>query len=332
MRAPVLLAVVVSFAVPAWAQADAVPRLGVHRADADSTGINAFQLDAALRPAFAAEAMNETSSFVLVPDYEAEVVVSVRGDAREAGYRVTFRLVVADQPALHDTVEVDRNAPEVGPHTARVMARTVGLHARALLEQASLSPAPGVAPRDDAPGAADEAPRTAFRPKEPPPRTWGRLDVMVQGGLTTPAGFIGARLGVNPFGYVGLTVAGGYSSWGPRVSPGLRVYPFGLDLLGLYVEIDAMVSLGEGATVTRAGQAVAVQLKSTLSLAPVMGFRQQVWKWLSADLFLGWAFPFANGNVVRDDGAPVDRALLDALEGRQPGGLVAGVALGASLF
>lgn len=335
---PVLVALVAVLAVPARAQSEAappqpeaVPRLSVRRADPSTTGLHPFQLDAALRSAFAEEAVAAEPALVLVPEYDAEVTVGVKGEQDDAGFHVTFDLATTRPPLLKDHVAVDLQRPEVGVNTARAMVRTVALRARALLEQAqvaaaegSLQPTAPEAPLDGRPGP--------FRLKPPPPREWSRFDVSAEGGLNTPAGFVGGRVVLNPFGYIGLTFAAGYSSWGPRVAPGVRVYPFGLDLLGLHAELDAFISLGERAAVTVAGQQVPVQLKSTLSVAPMVGYRQQLLKWLVADVFLGWGFRLASDNVVRDDGAVVDRALLDAVDGRQPQGFIAGVSLGASFF
>jgi hypothetical protein len=330
MRA-VLVALVAALAVPALAQTEAVPKLSVRRADPSTTGLHPFQLDAALRPAFAEEAVAAEPSLVLVPEYDAEVTVSVKGEQDVAGFHVTFDLATTRPPLLKDHVVVDLQRAEVGVNTARAMVRTVVLRARALLEQAQVAAAEGSLvptapepPIDGRPGP--------FKLKPPPPREWSRFDVSVVGGLNTPAGFVGGRVVLNPFGYIGLSFAAGYSSWGPRVAPGVRVYPFGLDLLGLYAELDAFISLGEGATVTVAGESVPVQLKSTLSVAPMLGYRQQLLKWLVADVFLGWGFRLASANVARDDGGAVERALLNAVDGRQPQGFIAGVAVGASFF
>ncbi|MEW6430033.1 MAG: hypothetical protein AB1730_00885 [Myxococcota bacterium] len=331
MRASLLASLLALLPLPALAQAELVPRLSVRRADPASTGLHPFQLDAALRPAFAEEAVAAEPALVLVPEYDAEVVVAVRGTQDESGFHVSFELATTTPPALKDRVVVDLQRIEVGPQTARAMVRTVVLRARALLQQAQVAAAEGALQPTTPEPTIDGRPGP-FKLKAPPPREWSRIDVSVVGGLNTPAGFVGGRLVLNPFGYIGLTFAAGYSSWGPRVAPGVRVYPFGLDLLGLYAELDGYISLGEGATVTRAGAPVAVQLKSTLSVAPMLGYRQQLLKWLVADVFLGWGFRLASENVSRDDGAAVDRALLDTLEGRQPQGFIAGVSLGASLF
>lgn len=328
---PVLATLVAVLAVPALAQSESVPKLSVRRADPSTTGLHPFQLDAALRQAFAEEAIAGEPSLVLVPEYDAEVVVGVKGALDDAGFHVSFDLATTRPPLLRDHVAVDLQRAEVGVMTARAMVRTVSLRARALLQQAqvaaaegSLQPTTPEPPLDGRPGP--------LRLKAPAPRQWSRFDVSAEGGLNTPTGFIGGRIVLNPFGYIGLSFAAGYSSWGPRVAPGVRVYPFGLDLLGLYAEMDAFISLGEGATVTLAGQPVPVQLKSTLSMAPMLGYRQQLLKWLVADVFLGWGFRLASDNVARDDGAVVERALLNTLDGRQPQGFIAGVSLGASFF
>jgi hypothetical protein len=341
MRASVVTCLVVlCVAAPAAAQETPipvagkeanVPHLSVRHADAATTGMHPFQLDAALRVAFAEEAVAGEPAFILVPEYEAEVTVSVHGEQEGEAFHVIFELATTQPPALKDKVVMDLPRPEIGSQTARAMAKTVSLRARALLEQSRVASAEGSLGAT-APEPRDDGLPGPFRLKAPPPRDWGRLDVTVTGGLATPAGWVGGRAVLNPFGYIGITFAAGYSSWGPRVSPGVRVYPFGLDLLGLYAELDAFVSLGEGATVNLAGQDVKVQLKSTLSVAPMIGFRQQLLKWLVADVFLGWGFRLASDNVSRDDGQPVDAALLDKVEGRQPQGFIAGVSVGASFF
>ncbi|MEW5738554.1 MAG: hypothetical protein AB1938_06485 [Myxococcota bacterium] len=329
MRASCVAFVAVCVASSALAQTEGVPKLSVRRADASSKGMHPFQLDSALRSAFAEEAVAVEAPFVLVPEYEADVIVAVHSEVEADVFRVVFELSTTRPPALKDRAAVDLQRAEVSIQTARMMVKTVLLRAKALLQQAELAASEG-ALQPTAP--ADEGKPSGFTLKLPPPREWGRLDVVAMGGLSTPAGYVGARIGLNPFNYVGLTFAAGYSSWGPRVSPGARVYPFGLDLLGLYGELDAFVSLGQGATVSQPTGDVAVQLKSTLSVAPMVGYRQQLLKWLVAEVFLGWAFRLASENVTRDDGQPVDAALLDAVEGRQPQGFIAGVALGASFF
>ncbi|MCC6336524.1 MAG: hypothetical protein IT380_21370 [Myxococcales bacterium] len=331
MRASSVALVLVCLASPAFGQAGGVPRLSVRRADASSTGMHPFQLDAVLRSAFAEEALSSEPTFELVSEYEADVIVGVHSESEPNLFRVVFELSTTRLPVLKDRATVDLQRAEVGIQTARLMVKTVALRAKALLHQAELAASEG-ALQATAPPAEDDGRPGPFTLKLPPPREWGRLDVVATGGLSTPAGYVGARVGLNPFSYVGLTFAAGYSSWGARVSPGARVYPFGLDLLGLYGELDAFVSLGQGAAVVLAGQDVAVQLKSTLSVAPMLGYRQQLLKWLVAEVYLGWAFRLASENVSRDDGQPVDKALLDSLEGRQPQGFIAGVALGASFF
>lgn len=331
MRPSLLASLLALLPLSALAQAELVPRLSVRRADPGSTGLHPFQLDAALRPAFAEEAVSSEPSLVLVPEYDAEVVVGVKGAQDESGFHVSFDLATTAPPALKDRVVVDLQRVEVGPQTARAMVRTVVLRSRALLQQAQVAAAEGALQPTTPEGPIDGRPGP-FKLKAPPPREWSRIDVSAMGGLNTPAGFVGGRLVLNPFGYIGLSFSAGYSSWGPRVAPGVRVYPFGLDLLGLYAGLDGYISLGEGATVTRAGVPVAVQLKSTLSVAPMLGYRQQLLKWLVADVFLGWGFRLASENVSRDDGAAVDKALQDTLDGRQPQGFIAGVSLGASLF
>jgi len=318
--------------IPVAGKDAAVPHLSVRHADPATTGLNPFQLDAALRSAFTEEAVAAEPAFVLVPEYDADVTVAVRGEQQDEHFHVIFDLATTQPPALKDKVVVDLQRGEVGSQAARAMARTVALRARALLEQARVAAAEGALAAKAPEDARDDGLPSPFRLKVPPPREWGRLDVTATGGLNTPAGYVGGRIDINPFGYVGLSFAAGYSSWGPRVSPGARVYPFGLDLLGLYAELDAYVSLGEGATVSLAGQDVKVQLKSTLSIAPMVGYRQQLLKWLVADVFLGWGFRLASENVARDDGQPVDQALLDKVEGRQPQGFIAGVSVGASFF
>jgi hypothetical protein len=288
-----------------------------------------FQLDAMVRAAFTEEAVSAEAPFVLVPEYEADVIVAVRSETEEGLFRVVFELWTTRPPVLKDRATIDFQRPELSAPTARLVAKTVVLRAKALLKQAEVAASEG-ALQPTAP--ADEGKPSGFTLKLPPPREWGRLDVVATGGLSTPAGYVGARIGVNPFNYVGLTFAAGSSSWGARVSPGARVYPFGLDLLGLYGELSAFVSLGQGARVVLAGREVAVQLKSTLSVAPMLGYRQQLLRWLVAEVYLGWAFRLASENVSRDDGQPVDRALLDTVESRQPQGFIAGVALGTSFF
>jgi hypothetical protein len=319
---------VMLWAVSALAEPPGPPRLSVRRAEAEAPGAPALQLDAALQQALAEEAAAPAPAFALVAEYEAEVVVGVRGADEEGGLRVTFDLSTTRPPQVKDRVVVDLPRPEVSAAAARTLVRAVALRSRALLEQAQLLV--------DEAGSTSETPLDG-RPgplalKVPARRQWSRFDVSVMGGVGTPAGFIGGRAAFNPFGYVGLTFAAGYSSWGPRVAPGVRVYPWGLDLVGLYAELDALISLGEGASVTVAGQTVAVQLKSTLSVAPMLGYRQQLRDWLVADVFLGWSGRLASENVARDDGAAVERPLRDALDGRQPQGFLAGVSLGASFF
>jgi hypothetical protein len=310
----------------AWAQPMA-PLLSVRRCDPSTTGFDPHELDVALKAAFQGAAASPAAPFGLAQDNEANVVVTCRGAKVGDRYHLTLSLDSVNPPALHDAVELDLPAPRLTELVAESVVSLTTLRARALITQQRLE-APAPAPIE----SAFEERLDEDAPVVPRgPRPFGRVGLSVQGGLNTPAGIIGAELELHACQYFSFSFAAGYGTWGGRVSPGVRIYPFGVRRLGLFV--DGLISLSTGgvATVTHDG----TQEKASLLFTPGgmvnLGFRQVLLGALEANVLLGFSSRFSANNVRSRDGVTTE-GLVRALEPRQPQGLVAGASLGGSFF
>src|SRR4051812_11160914 len=148
-----------------------------------------------------------------------------------------------------------------------------------------------------------------------------RFDIAVSGGINNPAGVIGLEsdLRFTPFFSVG--VAGGIGTWGPRLSPQFRVYPFGADWgnLGVFVETGLSVNLGGRAEVSD-GSTFLVTRAPTPALNISMGLRRHFGERLFGMVRAGWGVApgLAATNYTVVGGATLSPAAQAVLNGSQP--------------
>jgi len=163
-----------------------------------------------------------------------------------------------------------------------------------------------------------------------------RWDIAVSGGINNPAGVIGLEsdLRFTPFFSVG--VAGGVGTWGPRLSPQFRVYPFGADWLnlGVFVETGLSVSLGGQVEIGDGRTTNLVARTPTAALNVSMGLRRHFGEHLFGMVRAGWevAPRVAATNYTVVGGATLSPAAQAVLNGSQPGGVILGASFGYSFL
>jgi len=163
-----------------------------------------------------------------------------------------------------------------------------------------------------------------------------RWDIAVSGGINNPAGVVGleADLRFTPFFSVG--VAGGVGTWGPRLSPQFRVYPFGSDWwnLGVFVETGLSVSLGGQVEIGDGRTTNLVARNPTAALNVSMGLRRHFGERLFGLVRAGWevAPRQAATNYTVVGGATLSPAAQAVLNGTQPGGVILGASFGYSFL
>ncbi len=325
---PAVLTSLLLLALPALAQEPGL-MVAVRRCDPATTGFDPRQVDIELRQAFANAALAAGAEFVLAREFEANVIVSCKGAPHGDRYHLVFALETTSLQPVRDQAEIELATPRLSPAMAEAVVRLVVLRARALTTQQHLE-APEPAPIESA--FEERTEEDTWRERPPPARTFGRVDLALSGGLNAPAGSVGGRLEVHTCQWFSVTMAAGYGTWGARVSPGFRLYPFGLRTLGLFLDGAVALSLGEPTTVTRGAGRETVDLSFTSSGLLAVGLRQQFLRYLAVDVFMGFAARFNMNNVRTRSSVPPDAALMEQLEPRQPGGLVAGASIGGSFF
>jgi hypothetical protein len=163
-----------------------------------------------------------------------------------------------------------------------------------------------------------------------------RWDIAVSGGINNPAGIIGLEsdLRFTPFFSVG--VAGGIGTWGPRLSPQFRVYPFGADWwnLGVFVETGLSVNLGGQAEIADGSTTTLVVRTPTPALNISVGLRRHFGERLFGIVRAGWGVAprgvATNYTVV--GGTPLSPTAQAVLNGSQPGGVLLGASFGYSFL
>ena len=164
-------------------------------------------------------------------------------------------------------------------------------------------------------------------------RTYRLLDLGATGGFNNPGGIIGAEADFRLFtSYLSAGLSGGTGAWGVRVSPHVRVYPFGLDVAGLFVEGAFSMNFG-GVTETKVNGEVLERAERLVT--PVLhvgaGGRQTLnsFTWL---LFrVGWGFRFTDDNFRYQLGNG-DGGLGAVLSLSEPGGFSIGLSAGFAIF
>ena len=164
-------------------------------------------------------------------------------------------------------------------------------------------------------------------------RPYRLIDIGATGGFNNPGGIIGAEVDFRLFtGYLSAGLSGGQGAWGVRVSPHARVYPFGLDVAGLFVEGAFSMNFG-GMTETKVNGVVIESAERLVT--PVLhvgaGWRQTLnsFTWL---LFrVGWGFRFTDDNFHYKVGNG-DAGLASVLSLSEPGGFSVGLSAGFALF
>jgi hypothetical protein len=143
-----------------------------------------------------------------------------------------------------------------------------------------------------------------------------RWDIAVSGGISNPAGVIGLESDLRFTPYFSVGVAGGIGTWGPRLSPQFRVYPFGADWrnLGVFVETGLSVNLGGQTTITDGSTTTLVTRNPTPALNISMGLRRHFGERLFGMVRAGWEV--APGLV----------------NGSRPGGVILGASFGYSFL
>ena len=164
-------------------------------------------------------------------------------------------------------------------------------------------------------------------------RPYRLIDIGATGGFNNPGGIIGAEVDFRLFtGYLSAGLSGGQGAWGVRVSPHARVYPFGLDVAGLFVEGAFSMNFG-GMTETKVNGVVIESAERLVT--PVLhvgaGWRQTLnsFTWL---LFrVGWGFRFTDDNFRYQLGNG-DGGLGAVLSLSEPGGFSIGLSAGFAIF
>lgn len=163
-----------------------------------------------------------------------------------------------------------------------------------------------------------------------------RWDIAVSGGVNNPAGVIGLEsdLRFTPFFSVG--VAGGIGTWGPRMSPQFRVYPFGADWrnLGVFVETGLSVNLGGQAEIGDGSTTNLVVRAPTPAVNISMGLRRHFGEHLFGIVRAGWGVAprLVATNYTVVGGAPLSPTAQAVLNGLRPGGVILGASFGYSFL
>jgi hypothetical protein len=161
-------------------------------------------------------------------------------------------------------------------------------------------------------------------------------DFAVSGGINNPAGTVGLESDLRFTPYFSVGIAGGLGSWGPRLSPQFRVYPFGADWrnLGLFVETGLSVNLG-GQVEIGDGSTTSLLIRTpTVALNISTGIRQHFGEHLFALLRMGWqvAPRAAATNYTVVGGAALSPTAQAVVLGSQPGGVILGGSFGYSFL
>ena len=163
-----------------------------------------------------------------------------------------------------------------------------------------------------------------------------RFDIAVSGGINNPAGVIGLESELRFTPFFSVEVAGGVGTWGPRLSPQFRVYPFGADgwNLGVFVETGLSVNLGGQAEISDGSTKTLVVRNPAPALNVSMGLRRHFGEHLFGTVRAGWEVapgPAATNYTVVG-GATLSPTAQAVLNGSQPGGVILGASFGYSFL
>ncbi len=160
-----------------------------------------------------------------------------------------------------------------------------------------------------------------------------RLDVGASFGLNNPAGIYGLEGDFRIVDHFSAGVGLGMGAWGFRVTPQVRVYPFGINTVGLFVEAGVSVNTGGPADLTVNGEVLQTVERDVTPTANLgLGYRGKITRHGWWGLRAGWQHRFAQDNYRSTDGQPVNVLLDGATQFTQPGGLMLGVSGGFSIL
>lgn len=162
-----------------------------------------------------------------------------------------------------------------------------------------------------------------------------RLDIGVTTGFNNPGGIYGAEVDFRLFNRLSLGLAAGSGAWGPRLTPQVRLYPFGVDTAGLFLEGGAALNLGGTATAESNGQVVQ---EADMAFTPVvnasLGYRFSWGRNAWSALRVGYGFRLNNEQAytLRGGATLVDPLMETLLEASEPGGFLVGLSAGFSIL
>ena len=166
-----------------------------------------------------------------------------------------------------------------------------------------------------------------------PASMFPKLDIGIASGFNSPSGIYGFETNYRLMDHVGLGLLGGNGAWGLRLTPQVRLYPFGVSNAGLFLEGGLSLNLGGESYIEVNGVRQTADQLFTPVVTSALGYRiafmeNKAWFLLRA----GWAFRLNQDNVSVRGGEEINPLLDAALILSQHEGLLFGAAIGIALF
>jgi hypothetical protein len=160
-----------------------------------------------------------------------------------------------------------------------------------------------------------------------------KLDIGVASGFNNPSGIYGFETNYRFMDHVGVGLLGGNGAWGLRLTPQVRLYPFGVSNSGLFLEGGLSLNLGGESFIEVNGERQTVDQLFTPVVTTALGYRipfveNKAWFLLRA----GWGFRLAQDNIRVQGGGELNPLLGAALTLSQHEGFLFGAAIGIALF
>jgi hypothetical protein len=158
------------------------------------------------------------------------------------------------------------------------------------------------------------------------------IDVGLSTGWNAPAGVYGLEAEYRLLDYVSAGVGVGSASWGYKVTPQLRLYPFTADL-GLFAELGASINLGSESEASENGNTQLIVQDTVTTLNGALGWRIDFanrWGWIA--LRAGYSYSLSDTPYHAKDGSEVAGFAKTVMDAITPGGPTFGIAGGVAFM
>ncbi len=159
------------------------------------------------------------------------------------------------------------------------------------------------------------------------------LDLGVSGGLNNPGGVYGVEADYRLFDWLSVGLGAGSGAWGYKATPQLRLYPFGVNTAGLFIEAGSSINLGSTASSTENGVTRKINEEMTATVNASLGYRIRlgVAGWLA--LRAGYGLKLGSDtNYSYDGGGAVTGLTKGVMDILEPGGFIVGLSGGYSIL